>query len=75
MQIAAEKQHAHELIDRLGPSMITTAVRFLEFIGLDPVARSITTAPVDEEPLTAEEDLALDRSTAMRISTACTASR
>jgi hypothetical protein len=61
METTADKQHAHELIDRLDSSMITTALRFLEFIALDPVARSIATAPVDEEPLTEEEEQALDR--------------
>jgi hypothetical protein len=44
--------------------MITTAVRFLEFIAMDPVARSIATAPVDDEPLTKEEEEALDRAEA-----------
>src|SRR5271165_5935845 len=64
MQATADKQHAHELIDRLDPSMIVTAVRFLEFIAMDPVARSIAFAPTDEEPLTEEEDRALDRADA-----------
>lgn len=44
--------------------MITTAVRFLEFIAIDPVARLIASAPVDDEPLTEEEKQALDRSEA-----------
>ena len=44
--------------------MIVTAVRFLEFIAMDPVARSIASAPIDEEPLTGEEDRALDRADA-----------
>jgi hypothetical protein len=47
---ASEKQHAHELIDRLPPAHVATAVRFLEFILLDPVSRAIATAPVDDEP-------------------------
>ncbi len=64
MESAIDKQHAHELIDRLHPSMITTAIRFLEFIAMDPVARSIATAPVDDEPLTEEEEQALDRADA-----------
>jgi hypothetical protein len=64
MEATADKQHAHELIDRLDSSLITTAVRFLEFIVMDPVARSMATAPVDEEPLTEEEDQALDRAEA-----------
>jgi hypothetical protein len=64
MQATTDKQHAHELIDRLDSSMITTAVRFLEFIAMDPVARSIATAPVDDEPLTENEEEALDRAEA-----------
>lgn len=58
------KQQARELIDRLDSSMITTAVRFLGFIAMDPVARSIAMAPVDDEPLTEEDDQALDRAEA-----------
>ncbi|MDQ2776981.1 MAG: hypothetical protein M3Y57_18975 [Acidobacteriota bacterium] len=64
MQTTADKQHAHALIDRLDSSLIATAVRFLEFIAMDPVARSIATTPVDDEPLTEGEDEALDRAEA-----------
>ncbi len=64
MQATADKQHAHELIERLDASMVTTAVRFLEFITMDSVARSIATAPIDDEPLTEEEEQALDRADA-----------
>ncbi|MGP8247614.1 MAG: hypothetical protein ACLQVN_24265 [Bryobacteraceae bacterium] len=60
----ADKHHAHELIERLPASQIDTAVRFLEFMLLDPVSRSIATAPVDDEPLTDEEDQALVRADA-----------
>jgi hypothetical protein len=58
---AADKKHAHELIERLDQAAIPVAVRFLEFMLLDPVSRSIATAPVDDEPLTTEEDQALSR--------------
>jgi hypothetical protein len=61
MEAGSDKQHAHELIERLPASQIDTAVRFLEFMLLDPVSRSIATAPVDDEPLTAEEEQALSR--------------
>jgi hypothetical protein len=64
MELMNGRQQAHALIDRLDPSMIVTAVRFLEFIAMDPVARSIASAPMDEEPLTEEEDRALDRADA-----------
>jgi hypothetical protein len=36
-------------------------VRFLESIAMDPVTRSTTTATVDDEPLTDEEDRVLRR--------------
>jgi len=52
------KEHAHELIERLPPSQLTAVVGLLEAM-LDPVARAIAHAPVDDEPLTAEEQKAL----------------
>jgi hypothetical protein len=55
MNAAPEKQHAHELIERLPDAQITTAVRFLEFMLLDPVARAVATAPPDDEPLTEQD--------------------
>jgi hypothetical protein len=36
MDGATEKHHVHELIERLPDSQIDTAVRFLEFMLLDP---------------------------------------
>jgi hypothetical protein len=64
MQNANDRQHAHELIERLEEAEIGIAVRFLEFMLLDPLSRSIATAPVDDEPLTSEEDQALSRAEA-----------
>lgn len=61
MDLATEKQHAHELIERLEQTQIPTAVRFLEFMLMDPVFRSIAIAPVDDEPVSEEEDQALSR--------------
>lgn len=55
METAPDKQHAHELIERLPASQISTAVRFLEFMLLDPVARAVATAPPDDEPATGED--------------------
>src|SRR5215472_5021384 len=48
-----EKQHAHALVERLDASQVPTAVRFLEFMLLDPVSRALATAPFDDEPLSA----------------------
>jgi len=52
---ATEKHRAHELIERLPDSRISTAGRFLEFMLLDPVARAVATAPPDDEPVTGED--------------------
>ncbi len=52
--MATDKQHAHELIERLAPSQITAVVGLLEAM-LDPVARSLANAPVDDEPVSEQE--------------------
>jgi hypothetical protein len=57
--MAADKQHAHELIERLAPSQVPAAIGMLEGL-LDPVARAIANAPVDDEPLSAAGEKALD---------------
>jgi len=49
------KHQAHELIDRLPDSEVPTAVRFLEFMLLDPVRRALATAPPDDESVTEED--------------------
>ena len=51
----SEKDHAHELIERLPDSQIATAVRFLEFMLLDPVRRALATAPPEDEPVTEQD--------------------
>ena len=51
--MANNKEHAHELIERLGPVQLTAVVGLLEAM-LDPVALAIANAPVDYEP---ESDL------------------
>lgn len=53
-----EKQQAHELIERLPPRQLSAVVGLLEAI-LDPVSRAIAQAPIDDEPLTSEEEKAL----------------
>jgi hypothetical protein len=54
-----EKQQVHELIDRLAPSQVTTVHGLLQAM-IDPVARSIANATVDDEPLTSEDEKALE---------------
>ncbi|HEY1218020.1 MAG TPA: hypothetical protein VGF03_03715 [Bryobacteraceae bacterium] len=55
MNGATEKYHAHELIERLPESQVSTAIRFLEFMLLDPIARAVATAPPDDEPVTEQD--------------------
>lgn len=57
--MAADKQHAHELIERLAPSQVLAVVGMLEAM-LDPVAHAIANAPVDDEPLSTAGEKALD---------------
>src|ERR1017187_6767086 len=57
MNAAPEKQHAHELIERLPDAQIATAGGFLEFMLLDPVARAVAAAPPDDEPVTEQDRL------------------
>ncbi len=55
MVAVSDKQHAHELVERLPAPQVATAVRFLEFLLLDPVTYAVATAPRDEEPVTDED--------------------
>jgi hypothetical protein len=61
--MAADKQHAHELIDRLAPSQVPAAIGMLERL-LDPVSRAIANAPIDDEPESEEERQAVSKSKA-----------
>ena len=49
---ADEKQHAHELIDRMAPGQVAAVVSLLEIM-LDPLARTLASAPYDDEPVSA----------------------
>jgi len=59
--MATDKQHAHELLDQLNSGQLAAVVHLLEVMA-DLVAQAIANAPVDDEPLTAEEIEALDES-------------
>lgn len=48
------KEHAHELIDRMAPAQVSAVVGLLEMI-LDPFARAIAGASLDDEPVAEEE--------------------
>ena len=57
--MAPDKQHAHQLLEQLDTSQLAAVVQLLEVM-TDPVARSLTNAPVDDEPVPAAEATALD---------------
>ena len=48
------KQQAHELIDRLSTGQVFAVVGLLEAM-VDPVSVALANAPIDDEPVTAEE--------------------
>ena len=54
-----DKQHAHQLLEQLDSGQLAAVVQLLEVM-TDPFARSLAVAPVDDEPVTAEEAEALD---------------
>jgi len=54
LDLAEEKQHAHELIEQLPAHQLTAVVVLLEAM-LDPISRKLAAAPVDDEPETEEE--------------------
>ncbi|MGH9415877.1 MAG: hypothetical protein ACRD01_04545 [Terriglobales bacterium] len=49
------RQHAHDLIDRMAPVQVAAVANLLEAMH-DPVARALAEAPIDDEPVSAEED-------------------
>jgi hypothetical protein len=54
MAPADDRQHAHELIDRMAPGQVAAVVGLLEIM-LDPLARTLASAPYDDEPVSEEE--------------------
>ncbi len=62
MPYAETKQQAHELIERMAPGQLTAMVGLMEML-LDPVARTLANAPLDDEPVSEEErqDIAVVR--------------
>ncbi|MGB8536019.1 MAG: hypothetical protein WCD57_06375 [Acidobacteriaceae bacterium] len=55
------KQQAHELIDKMSVGQAAAAVGLFKAM-LDPVEIALANAPIDDEPLSAEEIKALDAS-------------
>ena len=54
----SNREHAHELIDRMPESQVSALVGLLETI-VDPVAAALRNAPLDDEPETEAEALAV----------------
>ena len=54
-----EKLHAHQLLESLDAGQLTAVVHLLEVM-VDPVARSISEAPVEDEEITPEMVAELD---------------
>ena len=54
--MTADKQRAHAPVDRVPADPMTAAVRFLEFLPPDPVDRALSTAPVEDEVISEEEE-------------------
>jgi hypothetical protein len=58
--LAQERRQAHALLDKL-PAEELNAVRSLLEVMIEPLARSLVLAPVEEEEITPETAEALDR--------------
>ena len=61
--ITQQRQEAHALLDML-PEEKLTAVRSLLEVMVEPLSRSLASAPVEEEEITPETAAALDRARA-----------
>ncbi len=61
--MAIDKQHAHQLLDQLDPSQLAAVAHLLEVM-VDPVARSIANASVEDEEITPKTAADLDRARA-----------
>ena len=49
-----DRQHAHQMLDQLGPGQLDAVVRLLEVL-TDPENVPIRNAPIDDEPVTEED--------------------
>jgi hypothetical protein len=61
--LVQQRRQAHALLDMLPPEKLN-AVRSLLEVMVEPLARSLALAPVEEEDLTEETAAALDRASA-----------
>jgi hypothetical protein len=63
MSPAEQKQHAHELLDRLDARQLDAVVRVLKVM-VKPLSHALASAAVEEEELTTETAAAIERSRA-----------
>ena len=56
--MAADKHHAHQLLDRLEPGQLDAVVHLMEVM-TDPLAAALAHAPIDDEPFTEDEQRAV----------------
>jgi hypothetical protein len=61
--VTQERQQAHALLDML-PEEKLTAVRSLLEVMVEPLSRSLASAPVEEEEITPDTAAAIDRARA-----------
>ena len=54
----SDREHAHQLIDRMPEMQLSGLVQFLETI-VDPVTTALRNAPIDDEPETDDEKAAV----------------
>src|SRR5438045_8079840 len=59
LAMTVDRQHAHELIDRLPETHLSALVGLLETI-VDPVATALRNAPIEDEEMSEEEERAVD---------------
>src|SRR5262249_49726515 len=55
MRMAVTRERLHELVEQIPDAALGVAAEALQRIARDPVAEALNNAPVDDEPLTAEE--------------------
>jgi hypothetical protein len=57
--MTTDRQHVHQLIDQLDPGQFQAIAQLLEVM-VDPVARSLSRAPIEDQPVSHEEAALLD---------------
>jgi hypothetical protein len=56
----AEREHAQQLLSHLAPDQVTAIVRLMEVM-LDPLSRKLADAPLEDEEISKEEELAVGK--------------